>query len=215
MENTLREGKVRELMNRSGIPRRYQGKTFSVFEILTYNQEAYTACVNYCDQWNQNLQENWSIMLFGDIGVGKTHLAAAVCHALIQDHLVNAVYANVLHTFEMARASFSQHKENPIGPLLNAQFLVLDDLGSERATPWAIEQLCHIIDYHYNEDLPVFATTNAGSWEGMLRMLTLELRGDPVSRSELTLPAQRIIDRLRDMTGESLLIHGQSYRGRL
>ena len=41
-----------------------------------------------------------------------------------------------------------------------ASVLVLDDLGTENATPWAREKLFQIIDYRYVARLPTIITTN-------------------------------------------------------
>lgn len=214
MEKELKENQIVELTRRSRLPHLFLMRNFSNFTVTDDNFPAYQACWDYCGNWIDNPRDNRSLLILGNIGVGKTHLAAAVCHKLIEDHMVRVIYASVLHTFEMARMSFSEGKENPIKPLLRAPFLILDDLGSERPTPWAIEQICHIVDYRFAEELPVMVTSNASSWEGMFKMLTMEVRGDPASRSELTLPASRIIDRLRDMTGDPVVITGQSWRGR-
>jgi DNA replication protein DnaC len=42
-----------------------------------------------------------------------------------------------------------------------ASILILDDLGTENATPWAREKLFQIFNYRYNEQLPIIVTTNA------------------------------------------------------
>ena len=42
----------------------------------------------------------------------------------------------------------------------NASLLVLDDLGTENATPWATEKLFQIINYRYNQRRPTIITTN-------------------------------------------------------
>jgi len=214
IEKELNAGKIVELIRRSGIPYLFLMRNFANFSITPENRKAYEACWEYCEHWKHDPRANGSLAVLGNIGVGKTHLSAAVCRKLIDDHLVAARYSNVLHTFEMARMSFQDNRENPIRPLLTAPFLVLDDLGSERPTPWALEQVGHIIDYRFSEALPVMVTSNANSWEGMFKMLTMQVRGDPVSLSELTLPASRIIDRLRDMTGDPLVLGGKSWRGR-
>jgi len=39
--------------------------------------------------------------------------------------------------------------------------LALDDMGAEKPTEWVNERLFEIIDYRYNEYLPVIASTNA------------------------------------------------------
>jgi len=210
-ENEERDAAV--LMKRSGLPYLYREKGFDDFQVTDGTRAAYEACKAYVANWNGGSHSG--IALFGDIGTGKSHLAAAVVRELILQHLVSARYANVLHTFEIARWSFDSEGVNPIPRLLKSAFLVLDDLGSERPTPWALEQSSHIIDYRLAEGLPMMITSNATTWNGLIKMLTYDLPGDPVRRSHLALPVSRIIDRLRESVGDPFVMKGKSWRARI
>jgi DNA replication protein DnaC len=43
--------------------------------------------------------------------------------------------------------------------VLNTQLLILDDLGTQSATPWAREKLYQILNHRYNAELPTVITT--------------------------------------------------------
>lgn len=207
-----RDLNVNLFIKTSGLPSAYRNKSFDFFTVTAENKPAYETCIKYVRNW-----ENWEFMprglaLFGDIGTGKSHLAAAVILDLIKKLLLRAKYANVLHTFELIKESFDGGK-NPLPALLDCDFLVLDDLGSERPTAWALEQTSHIIDYRLSEGLPIMITSNAKNWSGLQKMLLIETRG-PLNPG-LMLPVGRIIDRLREACGDPVVIKGKSWRSRL
>lgn len=201
-ERKQKENRVNTLFSVSGLPKLYQDKTFSNFKVTTNNGPAYDKCKIYAENWE--MAKLPGIALFGSIGVGKSHLAAAVVNELINKYQTRAKYANVLHFFEMVRWSYGSDEKNPLPLLLDCSFLVLDDLGSERPTPWALEQVSHIVDYRLSECLPMMITSNAGDWAGLVSMLNPE--GDSV------ITVSRIIDRLRVMVSDPVVIKGKSWR---
>jgi DNA replication protein DnaC len=208
-----REAVISKLLVHADIPAAYRGKGFDDFMQTGANRAAFEACKRYAALWKDGRQTR-GMALFGNVGVGKSHLAAAVLRELITEYQVAGVYANVLHAFERIRWSFDTQEQNPVKKLLSTPFLVLDDLGSQRPTAWTLEQVSHIIDYRLSENMAIFVTSNAVQWSGLARMLTLDLRGDPDSRSHLEVTVARIIDRLRDAVGDPIVIKGKSWRGR-
>lgn len=101
------------------------------------------------------------IVFTGEYGCGKTHLAAAIANAITQrGHAV--LFVIVPDLLDHLRATFApgsmvsfdqRFEETRVAP-----FLVLDDLGTENATPWAREKLFQIIDYRYVARLPTLIT---------------------------------------------------------
>ncbi len=104
--------------------------------------------------------EKW-LVLFGDTGVGKTHLAVAVAgHRLREQQPV--FFAFVPDLLDHLRDTFSPYSRVRYDRLFeevkNAPLLILDDMGSENATGWAREKLYQIIAHRYNALLPTILT---------------------------------------------------------
>lgn len=104
------------------------------------------------------------LVLSGPVGVGKTHLAVAIAQHAIEQNSMAAYFAAVPDLMDHLRASFAPGSEEGYDQrfeeIRTAQLLVLDDLGTENATPWAQEKLYQIINHRYVDRLPTVITTN-------------------------------------------------------
>jgi DNA replication protein DnaC len=103
------------------------------------------------------------LLLRGVAGCGKTHLAASIANEAIQ-HGAQVLFEVVPDLLDHLRATYApmsavQYDELFEG-IRTAQLLVLDDLGTESATPWAQEKLYQLINYRYNYEYPTVITTN-------------------------------------------------------
>ncbi len=101
------------------------------------------------------------IVFTGEYGCGKTHLAAAIANAIAQRG--NPVqFVIVPDLLDHLRAAFAPGSATPYDQRFDetrtALFLVLDDLGTENATPWSREKLFQIVDYRYLSRLPTIIT---------------------------------------------------------
>lgn len=106
------------------------------------------------------------LVLHGGVGVGKTHLAAAIANAYASRHDQAAVYFRVVpDLLDQLRATFDPETgvayDERFQQIRNANLLVLDDLGTENTTSWASEKLFQLINHRYNEQLPTVITSNA------------------------------------------------------
>jgi len=101
--------------------------------------------------------------LFGSYGTGKTHLAVAILHELIERD-INGLFVTVPELLNEIRKDFNVDKESKKSELLEsiktAEFLILDDLGAEKTSDWVREQLFMIINARYENMLPTIITTN-------------------------------------------------------
>ncbi len=144
----------------------YTDKTFASFQIdlpgLTPEQTAsLRAAHDLCQRFAAGPQ-GW-LLLQGGYGCGKTHLAAAIAN-----HCVDAGMATLFMTtpdlLDHLRSTFGPSSEVEYDELFarvsNIPLLVLDDLGSESPTPWALEKLYQIINHRYSYRLPTVITTN-------------------------------------------------------
>jgi DNA replication protein DnaC len=108
-----------------------------------------------------NGPDGW-LTLTGTYGCGKTHLAAAIANRQA-DQGYPVLFVLVPDLLDHLRATFNPQStttfDKRLEEIRRAPLLVLDDLGTESATPWAREKLYQIFDYRYNARLPTVITT--------------------------------------------------------
>ena len=145
----------------------------------------------YVERWDDVRRKNVGLIFWGNTGTGKSYTAHCIANALI-DQLVPVRVFSV--TDIISRLMDREQRDKVQEKIKSVPLLVLDDLGAERDTPFAREQLCAIIDQRSESGLPLVVTTNYSVRE-------MESSTDPAQ--------QRIFDRLRAacvpvaVTGES------------
>jgi len=116
--------------------------------------------------------EGW-LVLKGGYGCGKTHLAAAIANGCVERGQP-VLFITVPDLLDHLRATFAPSSsvgyDTRFGDVRSASLLILDDLGTESATPWAQEKLFQIFNYRYNARLPTVITTNHELEEIPLRL---------------------------------------------
>ena len=95
-------------------------------------------------------------LLLGPVGVGKSHAAVAACREHHQRG-AEVVFLPVVELLDQLRPG---GPEGAMENLAHADLLVLDDLGSERATDWTAERLYALVNRRWLEERPIVATTN-------------------------------------------------------
>ena len=107
--------------------------------------------------------DGW-LVLVGDSGCGKTHLAVAVANEQLKGG-EEVFFAFVPDLLDHLRYTFSPDSRVTYDELFDrvkqTPLLVLDDLGSETSTPWANEKLYQIVVHRHNARLPTVITTRA------------------------------------------------------
>ncbi len=102
------------------------------------------------------------LVFTGTYGCGKTHLAAAIANYRVKRGYP-ALFVVVPDLLDHLRATFNPQStvtfDQRFEEVRRAPLLILDDLGTESATPWAREKLYQIFDYRYNARLPTVITT--------------------------------------------------------
>jgi DNA replication protein DnaC len=106
--------------------------------------------------------EGW-MLLMGENGVGKTHLAASIAH-YSKEKGKKVLFLVVPDLLDHLRYTFRPDSDVSYDELFEevkrVEMLVLDDLGAHGTTPWAREKLYQIINYRYVARLPLVVTTN-------------------------------------------------------
>lgn len=118
---------------------------------LAYNQSRqYAASIN-----------GW-LLFQGGYGCGKTHLAAAIANFAVSVG-VPTLFITVPDLLDSLRFAYNSSEtsfEQRFDEIRRAEFLVLDDFGTQNATDWAQEKLFQIVNFRYINRLPMVITTN-------------------------------------------------------
>lgn len=144
-----------QLRNESISRPKMQKFTFDVAE----QTKEIKACKRYVDLWDEMYENNIGLIMSGRVGCGKTYAAACIANALIDKgvavHMTN--FPEILHSAES--------KADTAKRLNRYKLLIIDDLGVERTSPYALEVIQYIVDERYSADRPLIVTTNLSKKE--------------------------------------------------
>ncbi len=106
--------------------------------------------------------QGW-LVIEGPAGSGKTRLAAAIATRCIARGLP-ALFLPVPDLLDHLRGTYAPQSDIAYDELFdqirNVPLLILDDLGTESATPWAREKLTQLLGHRYNAGAPTVVTTD-------------------------------------------------------
>ena len=154
----------------AGIPPNYSNDSFDNFRVPSSQehpiahrilQQAMTIAAGYAAEFPNAKPPG--LLFAGDAGCGKTHLAAATVRRLI-DKGFEAVFWDFQTLLEQIRASYDPDtrgsNKDAYQSALDAEILLLDDLGAYRSSEWVEDVVAGIITHRCNHRKPLIATTN-------------------------------------------------------
>lgn len=163
-EQREKERKHREFLdtvakNRSvGLPdpelRRY---TFE--NDMGYNSKQMDMAKQFVANWEEFRKNAMGLLLWGSVGTGKSFIAGCIANALL-DQGVPVMMTNFTRLLNKLTDMYSGDRNAYIDSLNSFPLLIIDDLGVERNSEFAREQVFNIIDSRYRSQLPMIVTTN-------------------------------------------------------
>jgi DNA replication protein DnaC len=160
------------------IPRRYQHCTLD-------NYTAYNEQLAKAQEHAARLAEGFPVVdrglfLLGPPGVGKTHLAVAVLRQVIATRGARGIFYDTRDLLRVIRSTYDQVNQmaemDVLKPVMEADMLVLDDLGAEKTSEWVEETMNLIVNTRYNERRPTIFTTNYENLPDEADLDTLKVR---------------------------------------
>lgn len=221
IEAEIMRTRVAEITGASGMSARFLRRTFEAFQPTAENQRGLRVCKQYADNFRDKQPEHNpdpgrnGLFITGPMGTGKTHLAAAIANQLMREGTA-VICMTMIDLLERIRQTYE--KQKPLLPYGTSEpseakllhkyktvpLLIIDDMGKEPATKWAVSKIYAIINARYEAYLPTIITTNYTDSE-LVRRLTPE-DGDPTT-------AAATIDRLREMCA-AIVTTGDSWRSK-
>lgn len=154
--------------------------------------------------------DGW-LLIRGGYGCGKTHLAAAIGNYQLQQGN-QVIFLTVPDLLDHLRATFNPNSDVSYDELFNkirnVYLLILDDLGTESGSPWAIEKLFQLLDHRYVKGLHTVVTTNHELVELDGRIRSRLVDGRLVFGLHMTLPDFRRGDKQKQSALSNLSLYG-------
>jgi DNA replication protein DnaC len=155
--------RLRSRLAVSGLGQHFWGRTLESFNINGDNRKAFEAV----KAWADTIGVRRWLVLTGDVGLGKTHLAAGAMQEKMKQGLY-CIYSLAEDVILGLHASYqSKTTDSYIEELKTADLLVVDDLGKESADDKARKFIISIFDSRYESDSPTIVTTNL-PYQGLL-----------------------------------------------
>ena len=113
----------------------------------------------YVDHWEEAFKKNIGLLLFGDVGTGKSFAAGCIANTLL-DQDIPVLMTNFPSILSRLAGTFGEDRTAFLDSLGDYDLLNIDDLGVERNTEYAMEQMFSIVDSRYRSGKPLIVTTN-------------------------------------------------------
>lgn len=122
--------------------------------------ELMKAARNYVENFKNFKKDGRGLLLYGNVGSGKTYVAACIANALV-DKGTPVMMTNFARIANKLQESF-EGRQAYLDSLNKFDLLVIDDLAAERKTEYMQEIVFNVVDARYRSGLPMIITTNLG-----------------------------------------------------
>lgn len=126
---------------------------------LGYNSKQMEMAKQYVQHWEEFQKTASGLLLWGNVGTGKSFIAGCIANALL-DKGVPVIMTNFARLLNKLTDMYAGDRNAYIDSFKRYPLMIIDDLGVERNSEFAREQVFSIIDSRYRSQLPMIVTTN-------------------------------------------------------
>lgn len=159
------------------------------------------ACRRYASSWEKCLAAGTSMIMIGNCGTGKNHLAVSMAKNIIRHHLATVEITDVMRLTRAVKNTWRHNSERTedevIDHFVSLDLLIIDEVGVQFGTPTEITILQEIINARYESVLPTILISN----------LTFDQLKESIG--------ERIVDRVTDGGRNCLVFGWESYRAHI
>lgn len=151
---------ISRLRSASLMDEKVRDSTFATFTVSPENERNLKICKRYAEGFKEMQEKNQGLLFWGNPGTGKTFAAACIANYLLDKREPVMMTSFVKLIAELQRLNGEEDEEDIIRRLNKASLLIIDDLGAERSTDYALERVYNIVDSRYRARKPMLLTTN-------------------------------------------------------
>lgn len=173
------------MINKIDIPKRFQNKNFDNYDPYKENMQAFQKVKEYVDTFEERYKNGDWLVLSGGYGLGKTHLSLAAAKEIVwffagqylenRPNSINYGGASEKCIFKTSSQLVQEIRNSYDSDAINEKqlmdrfkgvpLLIIDDLGTEKASEWQHEKMYLILNYRYNQMKNTIITTNLDTSE--------------------------------------------------
>lgn len=211
------------MMKKTGLPARYWKASLDNYDAAPgATANALRTARAYIDELPLN--KGTGLLFTGTVGTGKTHLSVAILREVAIRYSMRTQFVDLRELLKKMQASYGTKdatEHETLRPILEAELLVLDEIGGARSTEWSFDVVEHIINVRYNDELSTIITTNLANKPLGWRPGAIAIEGSRAERLGGMTAAEtlgdrigsRMFSRLQQMC-KTVELSGEDYRAR-
>ena len=194
---------IKDRINLINLPSSLKDASFSQIDLKKNRDEIFERLANFVAAY-PNYQK--AVYLYGDFGIGKSYLMAALAHELSVERGASTTLVHYpSFVLDVKNAISSGLVKEKIDQVKTAQVLILDDIGAEQSSPWMRDEILQVILQHrMQENLPTFFTSN-------FKFADLERHFASSKNGDETWQAKRVMERIKFLAQE-VRLEGENRR---
>lgn len=164
----LIQEEIDDLYRAAGLAGRLREQTFERFDLSVYpsdDRKFMQGVMEYCGKYALGVAagtEEESLLLMGDVGLGKTYLSSAIANVVVEERksVVYFTFSDFLDLIRLHKFGDEEQYKQGVQRLLEADLIILDDLGAEKVTEFVGQELFNLINHRMNRRQPMVVSTN-------------------------------------------------------